>query len=344
MALTGGHNALNVAAALACVRAVRRRARIPSAPRSAAFHGLAAPHRARRRGAWRPFLRRLEGHQRGRRRYCARRAARSRVRCSSPAAATRAGATGRSSTRSNERAARSSFSARPPTRSLEPSGTRVPVRLAADHGRSRPRRSLAREARRRRPALASLLELRHVSRLQASRRRVRPRREGTREGGARHDPQECPPHRRYAARGAPRCEAQRVEHLGSGRSGARRDRRRVRRLRRGDGLQRQRGAGDRSVSRPAVFPETAGGLRRRRPARDVDCEPHRLSPPLQADLPGARPRGLAPSRVRRRLRALGRRRRALALHRARARPAGRDGEGRARHLARLFAREEGRAG
>ena len=75
MALTGGHNALNVAAAIACVApfgvdapTIRRVLR--------EFRGPAAPDGARRRGARRALLRRLEGHQRRRGGDRARRAAR----------------------------------------------------------------------------------------------------------------------------------------------------------------------------------------------------------------------------------------------------------------------------
>ncbi len=64
-------------------------------------------------------------------------------------------------------------------------GDAVPVRRAGTHGRGRAHRGVARGAGRRGPPLACLLELRHVPRLQAPRRRVRARRARARRARAR---------------------------------------------------------------------------------------------------------------------------------------------------------------
>ncbi len=161
MALTGGHNALNVAAAIACVAALRRAARDRAAhpPR---LPWAASPDGARRRGTRGPLLRRLEGNERGRRRDGARRPARGRASVLIAGGRDKGGSYAPLVEALASKGARpSSSSARPRRRIARAIGGRVPVaaRRLDGRGRAASAPALAAPGRRRaalaRPARAS---------------------------------------------------------------------------------------------------------------------------------------------------------------------------------------------
>ena len=269
----GGHNALNVAAAVAAVGPLRARPSSSSQEVLEGFRGLAASHGARSRARRRALLRRLEGHERRRLGHRGSRRRRGAASCSSPAVATRAAATGRSSMRSASKGRAVGRCIGEARRAHPRRDRRRGARAARDvDGRSR----RASPPSSRRPGDAVLLspgvlELRHVPRLQGARRRLRRAPSSRAVPEVRvHDPRTC-----AACRSSCRCSSRsrstrsRSQDASKkpGRRRPRRARRRADRLRRRDGLQRVRRPGDAPLPRPAVLPEASGGLRRRSVSR-----------------------------------------------------------------------------
>ena len=246
MALAGGHNALNVAAAIACVRAVRRRAADAIRARaSRAFAGL--PHRTAlvaEIGGVR-FYDDSKGTNVGA-------AVTALEGLAEPRAVLIAGGRDKGGSYAPlvDALAREGPRRRPHRRGRRrhrraPSATRVPVRRAAHAWTTRcaSARALAAPGRRRAP-LARVLELRHVPRLQAPRRRVRPRRARAASEAAMTRAMSLENVRRTRRRcSSPRpldAKPDAAARRRPGRPRARRDGRRARRLRRRDGLQRER--------------------------------------------------------------------------------------------------------
>ena len=353
MALTGGHNALNVAAAIACVAPFGVDARRRRATCSRRFAGL--PHRmalvaeidgvryyddskGTNVGASVTALaglREAEGgaHRRRARQGRQLRAARRRARA--------------------RRAARSSSSARPRTRIATrhrrpscPSCARATMDEAVRVAR------VARAARRRRAAVARVLELRHVPRLQAPRRRVRARRARARRRRRPHDRRSSAGTSQHATaasasssslRSTPRPNAARASGPIDPVLAA------VVVALIGFGVVMVYSA--RAVQATVQYHDPQFFLKRqaayavvvaRRALRSRAASTTTAS--TSSRIPVLAVVGVLLVAVRRRLRSLGRRRDALALDRPGARAARGDGEARARHVARVLAREEGRAG
>ena len=348
--LVGGHNALNAAAAIAASRPFGGRAEPTIRRVLQTFHGL--PHRMALvgRDRRRSLLRRLEGDERGRRRSPRSRGSSSRKPCSSPAGATRRG------------------SYAPLVEALRAQGrAAVLIGEAADAHRAGDRRRASRSTRAAtldepcaraprsrepatpsscRPACSSYDMFRDYKHrgdefVRAVRALGRQRRR-TDEPSAEHSHARSPSARSRpldakadAKRLAPRpmdpvLAAVVVALVGFG----------VVMVYSASAVQATVQHHDPQffLKRQAAYAGARALLTLFATSR------HRLPPALQAHLPDARRRRRAPPRVRRRLRSLGRRRGALARHRPDSRPARRDGQARARHLARLLAREEGRAG
>ena len=265
--------------------------------------------------------------------------------CSSPGGATRAAATGRSSTRSHARAAPRSSSARRPT----PSRGRIGDRRARPHARPRWHEAVRAGAALARPGDAVLLspacssfdmfrDYKH--RGDEFVRAVR----ALGEGGARREPARtsaapsaCSSRRPSTPSPTPRARRGPVDPVlaavvvalvGFG----------VVMVYSASAVQATVQYHDPQFFLKRQVAYAVAGL-----VRALGREPHRLPPALQAHLPAARRRRAPAAPVRRRLRALRRRRGALALDRPGARAARRDGQGGARHLARVLARQEGRA-
>ena len=215
MALTGGHNALNVAAAIACVAPVRRRRRRPSAACSRTFRGL--PHRTAlvaEIGGVRFYddskgtnvgaaVTALEGLVEPRGGAHRRRARQGRELRAARRAPSRA------------RAAPRSSSARRRTRSRRAIGDSVPVRRAAHDGRGRAHRA-RRSPRRatpcssRRPARASTCSATtSTAATSSSAPCARSRRIAERTARDDRQPAQRPADRRAAARGPARRQAER---------------------------------------------------------------------------------------------------------------------------------------
>ena len=266
IALAGGHNALNVAAAIAAsVRASASRRR-PSAACSRPSAGL--PHRMAlvARDRRRPLLRRLEGDERRRGRSPRSKGSPSRRPCSSPAGATRAGATRRSSTRCAAKGRAAVLIGEAADAIAERDRRRVPVHRARDARRGRPRErgdspGRATPSCSRPRARASTCSATTSTAATSSSRAVRELEARARDESPAERPQAARRARSSRRSTRPRTRARRGRRSTpcSPRSSSRSI---------GFGVvmvySASAVAGDRAAPRPAVLPEAPGGLRRRR--------------------------------------------------------------------------------